>query len=288
MQNNKKQSGFTLVELSIVIVIIGLIVAGVVGGQALVEQAKLRQVVTQMNKIKIATNAFRLEYGTIPGDLSNAADYWGQAANCYADTTGSTNTCNGDGNKHLAYVHTLDNSGVRYEPWHFWKHLENAKLFEGTFTGYSNNTQCTQNNFCMQPGINVPKGPFNGSGWLAFSVKTFNTGPKYLWQGRITNRDRNILVFTNPSASGANGTWHSRAVVLTPKNQFSIDSKIDDGFPYKGAIVDMSGTSASYSPNCATVSSNEFGNNPPGSTSVDSPYNLSYQDVACMMFVDLE
>jgi len=288
MHNNKNSSGFTLVELSIVIVIIGLIVAGVVGGQTLVEQAKIRQVIGQMNKIKLAVNAYKLEYDALPGDHANATDYWGQAANCYADTTGSTNTCNGNGNRYLSYMHPNDNSGVRYEPWHFWKHLNNAELIEGSFTGFSDNTQCPESNRCMQPGINVPQGPFNGSGWVTFSIKTFNEGGKYQWQGRSTNRDRNMMAFTNPSAANANGTWHGWAFVLTPKNQNSIDTKVDDGFPYKGAIVDMSGAPAAYSPNCATINSNEFASNPPGTSSINAEYNLSYTDIACIMFVDLE
>ncbi len=40
--------GFTLIELSIVIVIIGLIVAGIIGGQSLVRQAKVRPIITNI------------------------------------------------------------------------------------------------------------------------------------------------------------------------------------------------------------------------------------------------
>ena len=56
----KASSGFTLIELSIVIVIIGLIVAGVVGGQVLVKQAKLKGVVSDVEKYRTALNAFKL------------------------------------------------------------------------------------------------------------------------------------------------------------------------------------------------------------------------------------
>ena len=76
MFNINKYNGFTLIELSIVIVIIGLIVAGVVGGQTLVKQAKLRSIITDVQKTQTIINTFFLEYGAMPGDMPNASNYW--------------------------------------------------------------------------------------------------------------------------------------------------------------------------------------------------------------------
>ena len=50
--------GFTLIELSIVIVIIGLIVAGVVGGQSVIKQAKLKTIIQDVNKYTVANHMF--------------------------------------------------------------------------------------------------------------------------------------------------------------------------------------------------------------------------------------
>jgi prepilin-type N-terminal cleavage/methylation domain-containing protein len=71
-----KQHGFTLVELSIVIVIIGLIVAGVTAGQSLVAAAKIQSQITELKKYEVAYNIFKLEYNAVPGDMSNAISYW--------------------------------------------------------------------------------------------------------------------------------------------------------------------------------------------------------------------
>jgi prepilin-type N-terminal cleavage/methylation domain-containing protein len=69
--------GFTLVELSIVLVIIGLIVGGVVGGQSLIESAKRNSVVAEVQGMKMHINAFDLQYDALPGDFTEATDYWG-------------------------------------------------------------------------------------------------------------------------------------------------------------------------------------------------------------------
>lgn len=102
-----KQQGFTLVELSIVIVIIGLIVAGIVGGQTLVKQAQLRSVYADANKYKVAINAFKLEYNQLPGDMDNAHDYW---PGCNSGATAAQ--CNGNGNKLIVYDIVSGNQAI--------------------------------------------------------------------------------------------------------------------------------------------------------------------------------
>ena len=88
----KKQSGFSLVELSIVLIIIGLLVAGVTGGSKLIEQTKLNKVIRDLNNYKTAFHTFRLTYDAYPGDLQDAYDYWGSS--CDSDA----NKCNGNNN----------------------------------------------------------------------------------------------------------------------------------------------------------------------------------------------
>lgn len=103
-----KVKGFTLIELSVVIVIIGLIVAGIVAGQALVNQAKLRQVISEINGFKLALNSFKLQYDALPGDMNNAQDYWGSTVD------------NGNGNGNV-------DTSEKYDA---WEHLSEAELID--------------------------------------------------------------------------------------------------------------------------------------------------------------
>jgi prepilin-type N-terminal cleavage/methylation domain-containing protein len=78
---NRSVLGFTLIELSIVLVIIGLIVGGVLVGQDLISTATARAQVSQIEKYQTAVNTFRGKYGYLPGDIKDPeATQFGLAA----------------------------------------------------------------------------------------------------------------------------------------------------------------------------------------------------------------
>ena len=66
---NKRNQGFTLVELSIVIAIIGLLTASIVGGMSYVNSAKISNAITLTQDISTAVNAFKQQYHLYPGDM---------------------------------------------------------------------------------------------------------------------------------------------------------------------------------------------------------------------------
>ena len=67
----KKQRGFTLVELSIVLVIIGILLAGILKGQAMIKQAKIKRVKSDIDSIVAAVYNYQDRYGFFPGDDPN-------------------------------------------------------------------------------------------------------------------------------------------------------------------------------------------------------------------------
>ena len=75
-----KQSGFTLIEIAIVLVIIGLLLGGVLKGQELINSAKIKNVANDLNGIAAAVYGYQDRYKTYPGDDSGATDRWGAVA----------------------------------------------------------------------------------------------------------------------------------------------------------------------------------------------------------------
>ncbi|MCH8163659.1 MAG: prepilin-type N-terminal cleavage/methylation domain-containing protein, partial [Proteobacteria bacterium] len=82
MYGNKKQSGFTLVEIAIVLVIIGLLLGGILKGQELINSARVRNMADQNSGIQAAYFGFIDRYRQVPGDWAAPA-----AAQAIGDAT---------------------------------------------------------------------------------------------------------------------------------------------------------------------------------------------------------
>lgn len=88
-----RQTGFTLVELAIVLVVIGLILGMAFKGKDLIDSAKVKNLAAQYNKIVAASNTFYEKYGFYPGDGCPAAN--STIAQCNTAVTNGTTTRNG-------------------------------------------------------------------------------------------------------------------------------------------------------------------------------------------------
>ena len=106
------QAGFTLVEIAIVMVIIGLLIGGVLKGQAMIQNAKVKRVIKQADEFRAVVMAFYDKYGVFPGDENNANIPPGD-------------TVNGDGDGLMENAERFD----------LFSDLMEAGLISGNYTG---------------------------------------------------------------------------------------------------------------------------------------------------------
>src|SRR2546428_11679083 len=76
-----RQQGFTLVEIAIVLVIIGLLLGGILKGQEMITQAKIKNVIADFSGVSAAYHGYQDRYRAIPGDDPNAATRWAALTN---------------------------------------------------------------------------------------------------------------------------------------------------------------------------------------------------------------
>ncbi|GIK15194.1 MAG: hypothetical protein BroJett003_01580 [Planctomycetota bacterium] len=163
--------GFTLLELSVVLVIIGLVAGGILVGSELIALAELKSVMRQLESYNTAVNTFRVKYGGLPGDFVQAVEYGlGDAgcptANpCPATPTGSYDYagCNGNGNGRLDDLGVGTDLAWCPENLNFWHHLSRASLIEGSYDGKT----LTGGGWEPQYGISSPVTKLRGIGiWV--------------------------------------------------------------------------------------------------------------------------
>jgi prepilin-type N-terminal cleavage/methylation domain-containing protein len=128
------RNGFSLIELSIVLVILGLLTGGVLTGQNLIRAAELRSITTEFQNYQASVMTFRNKYMALPGDMVNATSFWASAggtgadAICFAVESTGAETCNGNGDGSIGEL------GAPSERYRFWQHLANAGLVQGSYT----------------------------------------------------------------------------------------------------------------------------------------------------------
>lgn len=119
----RHQSGFTLIEIAIVLVIIGLLLGGILKGQELITQGRIRNVSNDFQSMTAAINLYQDRYRALPGDDPGAAARWTAAG---STTTSGT----GDGIISGAYNSSTPGDESRL----FWQHLRLAGLVGGATT----------------------------------------------------------------------------------------------------------------------------------------------------------
>ncbi len=114
-----ENAGFTLVEIAIVMVIIGLLIGGVLKGQEMIKNAKIKRVVKTSDEIRAAVFTYQDRFGSFPGDDPAATTH-----------TGDATVANGNGNGQVAAVEDED----------LFAHLATVGLISGSPASYAAGT----------------------------------------------------------------------------------------------------------------------------------------------------
>jgi len=220
MRHQSSQTqGFTLIELSIVLVIIGLIVGGILTGRDLIAASQVRATISQIEGYNTAANTFYGKYGFLPGDIPDpTASSFGFAAR------GSTRG-EGDGNGILEGLgnpyYTASGIGqLGGETAMFWVDLSAAHLIPESFTTASATASLP---LTTSPNLLFPPAKLGQSNYIA--VGSNGSGLTGTWVSTAMN-----VFALQMYSNGATSTG------LTVQQAYGIDRKIDDGFPLAGRV----------------------------------------------------
>ncbi len=193
-----RRAGFTMIEMSVVLMIIALIIGGVMVGQEMAHSAEINSLVSDVNRIKTGISTFQFKYDALPGDMINATDYWPATANGNGDLYVNSGTSN----------YWTDNS----EMYRAWQQLGLSGMLPGNYSGVSNSATDVASAVAING--NVMGNRLDGFYLIVKNQDTFHDGNMIgMWGG-------------NPTLS-----------LLSPTDSQTVDRKLDDGRPGTGKVT---------------------------------------------------
>jgi prepilin-type N-terminal cleavage/methylation domain-containing protein len=242
---SSKKSAFSLIELSIVLIIIGLLVAGITGGASLIKSSELRSAIGEARAYQVAVNGFYSQYNYLPGDYATAIA--GAAASSTSTAAYSGAASSGQNGK-IEY-NTASVATLLSESTAAWDQLIKTGTIDSTLR-----LTLAAPTTAQVAGTNMPASKVSKSGWhfdyrIAVGAgfdytSTVNEGvaaaPAY----------QNVVVLTGQTAGGGgslassgtalstlvNGSTNLATASITGPDALSIDTKIDDSFANAGKV----------------------------------------------------
>lgn len=224
------RGGFTLIELSVVLVIIGLLIGGVLVGRDLIKASEIRSQITQIEKFNAATNTFRIKYNALPGDIKESEAYgFGLfRVSCsyvgyygYGDNNGIITAGSG------ATMSPSTRTNLSAEPFLFFRQLTDASLIEGKYG--------------MGLNCGAESGVIPASGVGAFLPAAKIGTNAYIEANSPGDRQNYFILTTINGFIGAAGVA-AGANPITANEAYQIDLKTDNGLPDSGKIIAIDGS----------------------------------------------
>jgi len=257
----KNQQGFTLVEMLIVVVIVGLLIAGVLVGRSIIRSARITSTVQQINQLKISVDGFKDKYGQLPGDLEDAQRLIpGCTAACdislgpvgpnIGDAAGNGSIGFQDWDfiafqsKKIGGSQPSSAYAVSAETTLFWYELEATGFIKGWVDSSGLTGDLTST---VIFGESVPKAKIGG-GFLAGNSSGLLSGTLYTDLGRPLSIGSfsamgtiiKLIIYPDPSDPAYFGSNYRPKTpglqVVSPYVAATIDRKIDDGNPDSGGV----------------------------------------------------
>jgi len=275
-----RRSAFSLIELSIVLIIIGLLISGIIGGASLIKSATLRSVMTEARGYNVATSAFFTKYNALPGDYNGVV----------AGSVATAATDKGDGDGIISYV----NSTGSNESLVSIKHLYNDSSLDVSMFGAYTTTITTQGagaTPAFTARTNIPGGKLKGSGWFFDNYQSNGAGSDNI-NINVAVLNGGVAAKTYVAATALNAAGNSAAAVnswttlsvtpiLTPQDAKSIDLKMDDGLPASGTIRSAAASLGGANTAAASCTTSSTPATAPSAT--NDNYNIANTTVNCAL-----
>ena len=225
---SRQQSGFTLVEIAVVLVLVGLLLGGILKGQQLISSARVRNMADQNAGIQAAYYGFIDRYRQVPGDMPAALACSAISAEVDANCGGAP-TIGGNQN---GRIDRWEEAGA------VWAHLSHSRLLNGSYGG--NTATAAQYEAGVLTG-QVPGNAFQQPVLLGFTADYDDGGA---------------------AAGSTVRLAYAFGAGVTPSLLRELDVKLDDGNPGRGVVR---GTVNTAKPGESTVGGDDFGTGAPGS-----------------------